>query len=138
MVFGHILALGKKALHGIGSGSNYFGGKLKQGVDWLKGTANKVDKTLKSIPMVSSIYEQAMKKGIPQLGGKSLDELKGVAETALNVGERVGGALQSRSVGEAGARLRGIGRMLPETERRALDRGLGFAESANRMLRKVF
>ena len=137
MVFGHILGLGKKVLSNAGSGLNFFGAKLKGGIDWLKGTASKVDKSLKSIPMVASIYDEAKKYKIPQLGGKSVEELAGIAGQALDVGEKISGVAQSRSFGEGLARARGLGRMLPEGERRMLDRGLGFAEAGATMLRRA-
>jgi hypothetical protein len=137
MVFGHLLGTAKKVWHGAGSGLNFFGAKLKGGIDWLKGTANKVDKTLKSIPMVASIYDEAKKYKIPQLGGKSVEELAGMAGQALDVGEKISGVAQSRSFGEGMARARGLGRMLPEAQRRQLDRGLGFAEAGATMLRRL-
>lgn len=135
MVFGALLSLGKKALHNAGSGLNFFGSKLKGGIDWLKGTYNKVDKTLKAIPVVSSVYEQAKKTPIPGLG-KTPEELGGVASQALDIGEKVAGVAMARSFGEGIARARGLGQMLPESERRAFDRGLGVVEGARTLLRR--
>lgn len=135
MVFGHLLAGAKKVLSNAGSGLNFFGHKLKGGIDWLKGTANKVDKTLKSIPVVSSIYEEAKK--IPIIGGKSLEDIASVGSQALDIGEKISGVAQSRSFGEGMARARGLVRSLPERERRVLDRGLGFAEAGATMLRRA-
>jgi len=135
MVFGHLLAGAKKVFSNAGSGLNFFGHKLKGGIDWLKGTANKVDKTLKSIPVVSSIYEEAKKK--PIIGGKSLEDIASVGSQALDIGEKISGVAQSRSFGEGMARARGLVRGLPERERRVLDRGLGFAEAGATMLRRA-
>lgn len=135
MVFDTLFSLGKKVLHNSGSGLNFFGSKLKGGIDWLKGTYNKVDRTLKSIPVVSSIYEEAKRRPIPGLG-KSAEELGGIASKALDIGEKVAGVAMSRSLPEGIARARGIGRMLPESERRAFDRGLGMMEGARTLLRR--
>ena len=137
MVFGHLIGGAKKLLAGAGSGLNFFGAKLKGGIDWLKGTASKVDKTLKSIPIVAGIYDEARKYKIPQLGGRSFDDAVGLASQALDVGEKISGVAQSRSFGEGMARARGLAQSLPEAQRRQLDRGLGFAEAGATMLRRL-
>ena len=126
---GRLFESGKKALHGAGSGLNFLGSKVKGGIDWLKGTAQKVDRTLKAIPIVADVYQQARRTNIPHLG-KSVDELIGMGSRALDIAEEGASALQSKSIGEGISRTRALGRFLPADKQRMLDRGLGYVEGA--------
>lgn len=136
MVFGQLLKFGSKAIHNATSGLNFLGAKIKHGADWIRGTAQHFDKTLKSQPIIGSLYERMKKQPIQQLGGKSLEEVGQLGERGLSTAERVGGALQSRSMAEASGRIRGLARDLPESQRMALERGVGFAEGASRAVRR--
>lgn len=135
MVFGHFLSYAKKAIHNAGSGLNFLGNKIKGGVDWLKGTTNKIDKTLKSNPMIAPVYEKLKKMPIQQLGGRSLEDIASAGERGLDIASRVGTTLQSQSFGEGMARARGLAKELPENQRALLERGFGFAERGRRLMR---